>query len=163
MELLREVIDREAILLHEEGVRIKHIGRLDRLPVRLQESIRRCIDLTKDNKSMTLSVAFDYGGRAEIIDAVRAIVADKLTPAEITEDVFQRYLYTSSLPDPDLIIRTAGEMRLSNFLLWQTAYTEYYMTPVLWPDFDEEEVAGALVAYSQRQRRYGNVGQEDIS
>ena len=155
MELLGDVIGRETLRLHEEGVRIRHIGRLGRLPAGLQEAIRQSVELTKENKAMTLSVAFDYGGRAEIIDAVRAIVADELKPDAITEDVFQKYLYTRGLPDPDLVVRTAGEMRLSNFLLWQTAYAEYYSTPVLWPDFDEGEVARALEAYGRRQRRYG--------
>ena len=157
MALLGEAINSETQPLHEEGVRIKHIGRLDRLSPELQQAVRRSVELTKDNEVLTLGVAFNYGGRAEIIDAVRAIVADKLVPEEITEDLFQRYLYTSGLPDPDLIIRTAGEMRLSNFLLWQTAYTEYYSTPVLWPDFDDVEIASALKAYSQRQRRYGGI------
>ena len=157
MELLGEAMDREVRSLHKDGVRIKHIGRLDRLSPKLQQAIRDSMELTKDNQTMTLSVAFDYGGRAEIVRAVRAIVADGLTPSEIDQDVLEQYLYTSGLPDPDLIIRTAGEMRLSNFLLWQTAYAEYYSTPVLWPDFDEEEVVKALVAFSQRQRRYGKV------
>ena len=157
MELLGEAMDREVRWLHEDGVRIRHIGRLDRLSPKLRRAILDSTELTKDNQRMTLSVAFDYGGRAEIVDAVRAIVADGLTPSEIDQDVLERYLYTSGLPDPDLIIRTAGEMRLSNFLLWQTAYAEYYSTPVLWPDFDEGEVVKALVAYSRRQRRYGKV------
>ena len=157
MELLGVAIHDETQPLHEEGVRIKHIGRLERLPPGLQDAIRQSVELTKDNDVLTLSVAFNYGGRAEIVDAVRAIVADGLSPEEITEDLFRRYLYTGGLPDPDLIIRTAGEMRLSNFLLWQTAYAEYYSTPVLWPDFDEEEIDTALKAYSQRQRRYGGI------
>ena len=157
MGLLSEAIRIETQPLHQEGVRIRHIGRLDRLPSPLQDAIHQSVELTKDNDIMTLSVAFDYGGRAEIIDAVRAIVADKLEPSKIAEEVFQRYLYTTDLPDPDLIVRTAGEMRLSNFLLWQAAYAEYYSTPELWPDFDDEEVIKALVAYSQRQRRYGKV------
>ena len=161
MELLSEVIVKEVPRLHEEGVRIRHIGRLDRLPPSLQDAIRESVELTKDNHVLTLSVAFDYGGRAEIIDAVRAIVGDGLAPADINDEVFQRYLYTSGLPDPDLIIRTAGEMRLSNFLLWQMAYAEYYSTPVRWPDFDEKEVTKALVAYNQRHRRYGNVAPGD--
>jgi len=163
MELLGVAIHSETQPLHEEGVRIKHIGRLDRLPLGLQDAIRQSVELTKDNDVLTLSVAFNYGGRAEIVDAVRAIVADKLPPEKITEDRFQKYLYTSGLPDPDLIIRTAGEMRLSNFLLWQTAYAEYYSTPVLWPDFDENEIAAALKAYSQRQRRYGGIASGEFA
>ena len=157
MELLREAIVKETAELHEEGVRIRHIGRQERLPLGLREALRQSVELTKDNRVITLSVAYNYGSRAEIVDAVRAILADGIDPEKISEDLFQRYLYTNELPDPDLIVRTAGEMRLSNFLLWQAAYAEYYSTPVLWPDFDEEEVTRAMVAYSQRQRRYGRV------
>ena len=157
MELLGEAIREETPRLHEEGVRIKHIGRMDRLSPGLQDAIHQGIELTRDNRAMTLSVAFDYGGRAEIIDAVRRIVEDGLPADRLTEDLFQRYLYTGDLPDPDLIVRTAGEMRLSNFLIWQGAYAEYYSTPVLWPDFDDVEVARALEAYSRRQRRYGRL------
>ena len=158
MELLREVIVKETPELHKEGVRIKHIGRVDRLPPGLGEAIRQSVELTKDNRGITLSTACNYGGRAEIIDAIRAIIADGLPAERISEEVFKRYLYTTGLPDPDLVVRTAGEMRLSNFLLWQAAYSEYYSTPVRWPDFDEAEVDRALEAYSLRQRRYGGVG-----
>ena len=115
------------------------------------------IDLTKGNKKLILSVAFDYGGRAEIIDAFCNIVNEGLPIDQINEEVFGRYLYTADLPDPDLIIRTAGEMRLSNFLLWQSAYSEFYSAEVFWPDFDEKEVDNALVEYSQRKRRYGKL------
>ena len=121
-------------------MRIRHLGRQERLPLGLREGLRQSVELTKDNRVITLSVAYNYGSRAEIVDAVRAILADGIDPEKISEDLFQRYLYTNELPDPDLIVRTAGEMRLSNFLLWQAAYAEYYSTPVLWPDFDEEEV-----------------------
>ena len=157
IDLLGDSLREQTQSLHEQGVRIMHLGRLERLQPRLRDAIRHSLELTRNNEDMTLSVAFDYGGRAEIVDAVRAIVSDKLKPSEITEDVFQRYLYTGGLPDPDLIIRTAGEMRLSNFLLWQAAYAEYYSTPVLWPDFDEDEVSRAMDAYSRRQRRYGGI------
>ena len=157
LELLGEAIREETTHLHEEGVRIHHAGRLDRLAPALQEAVRASVELTKDNTVLTLNVAFDYGGRAEILDAVRGVVADGLGPEEISEDVFRRYLYSGRLPDPDLIIRTAGEMRLSNFLLWQAAYSEYYVTDKLWPDFDEAEVARALDAYRRRRRRFGRV------
>jgi undecaprenyl diphosphate synthase len=156
--LMGEAIRQETEPLHREGVRIRHIGRLDRLPDGLQKAIHRSVELTKDNRRMTLSIAYDYGGRGEIIDAVRAIMADGLAPSEITEEVFRRYLYTFELPDPDLVIRTAGEMRMSNFLLWQAAYAEYYATDAHWPDFDEAQVARALAAYGGRRRRYGRVG-----
>ncbi len=155
--IFSSVIEEETKRLHEEGIRIRHIGRSDRVPSGLQEDIRRSVDLTKNNARMTLSVAFDYGGRAEILDAVKRIVADGLPRDEITEEVFRRYLYTGDIPDPDMIIRTGGEMRLSNFLLWQSAYTEYYSTPVLWPEFNEDEVARALSTYNRRQRRFGRV------
>ena len=161
LEILREVIGREVQQLHERGVRIKHLGLLDRLSPQLRQAISDSVELTKNNTGLTLSVAFDYGGRAEILNAVRCILSDGVAPTDIAEELFERYLYTTEVPDPDLIIRTAGEMRLSNFLLWQSAYAEYYATPVLWPDFDEREVAKALDAYSQRQRRFGKVTPEE--
>jgi len=155
MQILNQVIGEETQALHEQGVRIRHLGRLDRLSEKLQREIRKAVDLTKDNTRMTLSVAFDYGGRAEIVDAVRAIVRDGLSADAIDEHMFGKYLYSSGLPDPDLIIRTAGEVRLSNFLLWQSAYSEYYFTPTPWPGFDEEEIRKALIAYSKRERKFG--------
>jgi undecaprenyl diphosphate synthase len=155
--LIRGVIRKEVETLHKEGVRIRHIGRLDRLPPGLRAAILDSVEMTKDNTCLTLSVAFDYGGRAEILHAVRQMLAEGVKPEDISEDLLGRYLYTDGLPDPDLIIRTAGEMRLSNFLLWQAAYAEYYSTPTYWPDFDEEDVARAIAAYSQRKRRFGRV------
>ena len=157
IELLGQALRDETEALHEQGVRIRHIGRLDHLPTPLQKAIRESMEMTRDNDVMTLSVAYDYGARAEIIDAVRAIAAAGIASEDITEEVFQRHLYTSGLPDPDLIIRTGGEMRLSNFLLWQASYSEFYSTPVLWPDFDESQVDNALDAYALRQRRYGKL------
>ena len=155
MELLGKSLSDETGPLHEEGVRIKHLGRIDELTPELRKSIQDSVELTKDNAVMTLSVAFNYGGRAELVDAVRGIVSSGLEPDQITEDVIESYLYTQGIPDPDLVIRTGGEMRLSNFLLWQTSYSEYYSTPTLWPDFDESHVDEALGAYQKRQRRYG--------
>ena len=157
ISIIQEVIRKEAEDLHQEGVRIRHLGRLDRLSPGLQQAIQDSVELTKNNTRLTLNVAFDYGGRAEITSAVQAIVRDGIEPENITEELFATYLHTDGIPDPDLIIRTAGEMRLSNFLLWQTAYAEYYSTPVYWPDFDEAEVANAIEAYGQRQRRFGKV------
>ena len=157
IELLGRAVRDETIPLHEEGVRINHLGRLDRLPETLVEAIRESIELTRHNDVMTLSVAYDYGSRAEMVDAVKAIVADGLPPDEIDERVLARYMYTAGLPDPDLVIRTAGEMRLSNFLLWQAAYAEFYSTGALWPDFDEAEAARALDDYGRRDRRYGKL------
>ena len=155
--LLGQALRDETLPLHEEGVRINHLGRLDKLPDALQEAIRESVELTRHNDRMTLNVAYDYGSRAEIVGAVKAIVADGLSPDQVTEEVLARYLYTDGLPDPDLVIRTGGEMRLSNFLLWQAAYAEFYSTGAWWPDFDEAEAAKALDAYSRRRRRYGKL------
>jgi len=153
--ILTEVVGREARELHKNGVRIRHIGRLDGLPVKVRNSIKKAVELTEDNQGMTLAVALNYGGRAEIIDAMRRISEDKIPARDIDENVLSKYLYTAGLPDVDLVIRTSGEMRTSNFLIWQAAYSEYYFTPVLWPDFDEAELEKALLAYNQRQRRFG--------
>ena len=157
IDLLAEVLQREVGPLHEKGVRLRHIGRLDRLPRHLQQAIEESVELTKDNDALTLSLAYDYGGRAEIVHAVRAILADRAASREITEETFGRYLYTWGLPDVDLVIRTAGEMRLSNFLLWQSHYAEYYTTEAFWPDFDDKEVERALESYALRKRRYGRI------
>jgi undecaprenyl diphosphate synthase len=155
LNLLQEAIDSYTLELHKKGVRIRHLGRRERLPAGLQQSIAKAVELTKDNEGMTLSLAFDYGGRAEIIDAVRQIANEGIPPQKIDEQLFDRYLYTAGLPEVDLVIRTAGELRLSNFLIWQTAYSEYYFAEVFWPDFDSKEIDKALLAYSQRQRRFG--------
>lgn len=155
MQILSRVIKSETKALHEKGVKLRHLGRLNKLPEKLQKQIRKAIDLTENNTRMTLSIAFDYGSRAEIVDAVKSIVAEGLPAAVLDEDLLSRRLYSDGLPDPDLIIRTGGEMRLSNFLLWQSAYSELYFTPVPWPEFDEEEVRKALLAYSKRERRFG--------
>ena len=155
MRILEEVIDREVQNLHKNGVKLRHIGRLEGLSQRLQRAVRDAIELTKDNDRLILNVAFNYGGRSEILDAVRRLMGDGLSPQELSEEAFERYLYTAGLPPPDLIIRTGGEMRLSNFLIWQAAYAEYYSTPTYWPDFNKEELYKALLAYSQRERRFG--------
>jgi undecaprenyl diphosphate synthase len=155
MQILSRVIKSETKALHEKGVKLRHLGRLNKLSEKLQKQIREAIDLTENNTKMTLSIAFDYGSRAEIVDAVKSIVAEGLPAAAINEDLLSRRLYSDGLPEPDLIIRTGGEMRLSNFLLWQSAYSEFYFTPVPWPEFGEEEVKKALLAYSKRERRFG--------
>jgi len=157
LRLLSQAVRREARRLGAAGIRLRHLGRLDGLPPRLQQQVREAIELTKDNERMTVNVAFNYGGRAEILDAVRRLIAEGVPPEEIDEERFSAYLYSAGLPDPDLIIRTAGEMRLSNFLLWQGAYAEYYATPVYWPDFGPAEVDKALLAFSRRQRRFGTI------
>ena len=155
LHLLVAWIERDAPWLNSRGVRLRHIGRLWKLPHFLQEAINKAVELTKDNMGLTLNLAFNYTGRAEIIDAVRQLVKDDIPSQDINEELFSRYLYTNGMPDVDLVIRTAGEFRLSNFLLWQTAYSEFYFTEVLWPDFDREELDRALLSYSQRRRRFG--------
>ncbi len=163
MRLVGRVIDRELHALHENNVRLIHLGSLGRLSPQLQTRVRDAIELTKDNTGLTVCVAFNYGGRAEIVEAVRRIVRDGLTVDQINEDLFADYLSTNGIPDPDLVIRTAGEMRLSNFLIWQTAYAEYYSTPVFWPDFDEAQIDLALDAYAHRGRRFGGTKDKDPS
>ena len=161
MGMLLEVIHSETQALHEKGVRIRHLGRIDRLSPELQEAITFAQELTQNDSKLTLSVAFDYGGRSEILEAARQIISSGIRPEKLDETVFASYLYTNGTPDPDLIIRTGGELRLSNFLLWQSAYSEYYPTPTLWPDLGQEDIALALEAYSQRQRRFGTIYAED--
>lgn len=155
--LLEEVADKEALEFHKLGVKIRHLGRLEDLPRGLRQAVNRAIELTKNNTGMTLSLAFNYGGRTEILDAVRTIITEGVPPQSINEKLFNNYLYTAGLPDVDLIIRTGGELRISNFLIWQASYSEYYFTDVLWPDFGEKEIKKALLSYSQRQRRFGGL------
>jgi len=155
--LLEEIIDKETVELHEKGIRLRHLGRFDGLSSYLEQAVTRAIELTQNNAGMTLSFAFNYGGRAEILDAVRHLIAEGIAPQKIDEKLFNSYLYTAGLPDVDLVIRTGGELRISNFLMWQAAYSEYYFTDVLWPDFDRKEVEKALLSYSQRKRRFGGL------
>ena len=157
MHLLGMTIKRQLNELHKNGVQIRHSGRMTGIAPELQAQIRHALEVTQHNDRIILNVAFNYGGRAEILDAVRQIIADGIRPEELTEELISRYLYTSDLPDPDLIIRTGGEWRLSNFLIWQAAYAEYYATPTYWPDFDERELYRALQEYSARERRFGRV------
>ena len=158
MQLVARVIKREIKELHERGVRLVHLGRLDNLAPSLRRQVIDAIDLTKGNTEMTVAVAFDYGGRAELVDAVRRIIVDGPSPDKVDEETISSYLYTAGMPDPDLVIRTAGEMRLSNFLIWQAAYAEYYSTPTYWPDFGPENIEEALRAYAGRERRFGGLG-----
>ena len=157
ISIMLDVIGPESENLHEQGVRIRHIGSLERLPEDLRHAILNSIRMTDGNDRLTLCVAFNYGSRTEILDAVRKMMADGVDPAGVDEETFAAYLDTAGIPDPDLIIRTAGEMRLSNFLLWQAAYSEFYCTSVLWPDFDEVEVEKALRSYARRERRFGRL------
>ena len=160
MQLMEEVVCRETKELHRRNIRINHLGRLEHLSSSLQSVIRDAIALTEGNTGMTLSVAFNYGGRQELIEAIQQLIRHNIPPDEITEEVVSHHLYTHDLPDPDLVIRTAGEMRLSNFLLWQAAYAEYYTTPTLWPDFGATEIQDALTAFGQRHRKFGTLDSE---
>ena len=163
LSLLEEIIEKEAQELHKNGIRLLHIGRLEGLSPGLKQAIDRAVELTENDTGMTVSVAFNYGGRLEILDAVRRLMVEGVPPQSIDEKLFGNYLYTAGLPDVDLVIRTGGEIRVSNFLVWQAAYSEFYFTPVLWPDFGEEELDKALLSYSQRQRRFGGLGTGDPS
>ena len=155
LRIFREMIDSELKLLHERGIRFRHLGMIHRLPLDLRRKVEEAIELTKGNMGMTLSIAFDYGSRTEIADAVRRLLTNGIRPEEINELSLKEYLYAPEIPDPDLIIRTGGEMRLSNFFLWQAAYSELYFTEALWPDFDRTEIEKALAAYASRQRHFG--------
>ncbi len=157
MRILEHTLDRELPELHKNGVQLRHSGRLEGIPEELRQRVREAIELTRYNDLIILNVAFNYGGRTEILDAVRRIIERGVDPGRLDEDLFSQYLYTPGLPDPDLIIRTAGELRISNFLIWQGAYAEYYATPTYWPDFDKEELYRALLEYSRRERRFGLV------
>jgi undecaprenyl diphosphate synthase len=157
MRLFWDVIQSDLERLRREGVRLRHIGRMEDLAPDIQQAVTHAMEITRDNSELALNICFNYGGRAEIVDAVRHLIAAG-TPAEaITEDLISQHLYTSDLPDPDLVIRTAGEMRLSNYLIWQAAYAEFYATPILWPDFDRAAFMEALAAYGQRKRRFGKL------
>ncbi|MBI2871410.1 MAG: isoprenyl transferase [Candidatus Omnitrophica bacterium] len=162
MSFLIEFLHKELNEMNQNGIRLMAIGRIEGLPGRVQTALKETIEATQQNRDMILNLALNYGGRSEIVDAVRRIAADirgdKVQPEEIDEDVFQKYLYTSGLPDPDLLIRTSGEQRLSNFLLWQVSYAELYVTDTLWPDFGAEGLVRAIESYQTRERRFGGVG-----
>jgi undecaprenyl diphosphate synthase len=157
MRLFWETIRSDIDKLHREGVRLRHLGRLQDLSPDIQKAVRDSVELTSNNTRIGLNVCFNYGGRAELVDAMRQIIADGCTPDSITEELISSYLYTRDLPDPEMVIRTAGEMRVSNFLLWQSAYSEYYATSTLWPDFGREDLRAALESFRQRQRRFGRL------
>lgn len=157
LKIFEEVITREVTELHKNGVKLRHLGTLEGISDNLKQAVHSAIELTQHNDRITLNIAFNYGGRAEILHAVKRMIEDRVPPERVNEKLFESYLYTAGLPDPDLIIRTAGEMRLSNFLIWQSAYAEYYTTPTYWPDFDKQELYQALVAFSHRQRRFGRL------
>ena len=157
MRILEDVIDRELQELHKEGVKLRHIGRLDRLKPSLKQKVLDAIELTKNNSTLTLNIAFNYGGRDEIVWAIRHIIEAGVEPDQVTDQLVSQYLFTAGVPDPDLIIRTSGELRGSNFLIWQGAYAEWYFTPTYWPDFGKEELGKAIAEFGKRDRRYGHV------
>lgn len=157
MKIIARVLDQELNELNDQGVCLHHLGDLAGVEQDLQNKVRKAIELTKNNDRLILNVAFNYGGRAEILHAVRQMLADEIAPETLTESLFSSYLFTRGLPDPDLVIRTSGELRISNFLIWQAAYSEFYPTPVYWPDFGREELYEAIAAFNQRERRFGLV------
>jgi len=160
MNILADVIDREMAELHKEGARLLHIGHLDGLSKTLRQKVEHAIELTRDNKGITIVLAFNYGGRDEIVHAVKKLLADDVKPEEVDTEMVSRYMFTRDIPDPDLVVRTSGERRTSNFLTWQTVYSEWYFPQVYWPDFDKEELRKALQDYAGRERRFGGLEDE---
>ncbi|MBM3180067.1 MAG: di-trans,poly-cis-decaprenylcistransferase [Chloroflexi bacterium] len=162
MLILQDVIDHELNELNREGVQLRHIGRLEGLEPRIQKKVLKAIELTKNNDRLILNVAFNYGGRDEIVCAIQKIINDGIPAVDVTDELVGKYLFTANVPDPDLIIRTSGELRVSNFLIWQAAYSEWYITPTFWPDFDKEEYRHALESFAQRDRRFGKVSSGEL-
>jgi undecaprenyl diphosphate synthase len=161
IEILGSVIGEEVIALNKQNIRIRHLGVLGRLSPGLAKAIVQAVEVTKNNTGLNLCIAFDYGGRAEIVDAVNRLLEAGTPPYKIDEAAISANLYLPGVPEPDLIIRTAGEQRISNFLIWQSAYSEYYSTKTCWPDIDSVEIQQAINEYSQRQRRFGRLPAED--
>lgn len=161
MNIIKDVIERELDELHKQGVRLIHVGHLEGLDPELQRKVMGAVKLTENNDRLILNIAFNYGGRDEILCAVKRIIQDGVQPDQLDSELFSTYLFTAGTPDPDLIIRTSGEMRISNFLIWQAAYSEWYFSPTYWPDFDKEELRKAVFAYSQRDRRFGKVSSKE--
>lgn len=157
MLLLESVVENELAELHQEGVQIRHIGRLEALPKGLGEKVKNAIEITKNNQRLILYIAWNYGGRDEIVYAVQKIIEAGIPANEVTEETITNHLFTQKCPDPDLIIRTSGECRTSNFLIWQGIYAEWVFTPILWPDFNKEELRKALIEFGSRERRFGKV------
>lgn len=164
MKLLESYLLKELPEMMENSIKLTAIGRLDLLPPSAKKTLDRCMKETENNKGMVLNLALSYGGRTEIIDAVRKVADDlkagRVKAEEITEESFSGYLYTADMPDPDFLVRTSGEMRVSNFLLWQIAYAEIYVTDTLWPDFGEDDLINALLDFQKRERRFGLTGSQ---
>ncbi|MDK2982294.1 MAG: undecaprenyl diphosphate synthase [Chloroflexota bacterium] len=161
LQLLGEMLDREVAQLHKDGVCIHHIGRLEHLSDILRKKIAAAVELTKDNTKLFLNIAWNYGGRDEILYACQNLIRDGVAPEDVTEELFSQNLFTKGTPDPDLMIRTSGEYRTSNYLIWQSAYSEWYFTDTLWPDFDRESLQDAINSFAGRERRYGGRNAED--
>ena len=157
IRILGMCLVRDVDELHRQGVQLRHIGSLDGLPAELRQQVLAAIDLTSANDRIVLTLAFNYGGRQEVLQAVREIVASGMAPEDVTEEVISAHLYTHGMPDPDLIIRTSGEHRTSNFMVWQGAYAELFFTPVYWPDFGPDHLRAAVDDFAQRERRFGHV------
>jgi undecaprenyl diphosphate synthase len=161
MNIIREVIEKELDELNKQGVQLRHLGHLEGLDPDLQQKVLDAVKMTEKNNRLILSIAFNYGGRDEILCAVTKMLEDGIKPKDVTPELFSSYLFTRDIPDPDLIVRTSGEMRTSNLMIWQAAYSELYFTPTYWPDFDKEELRKAVFSYSQRDRRYGKVSSKE--
>ena len=157
MNIFDDVFNRELNALHKQGAQLRHIGRLEGIRPSMIEKIKRGVEMTKNNSRLILNVAFNYGGRDEILHVVQSIVESGVKPQDVTPELIEQYLFTSGSPDPDLVIRTSGEMRTSNFLLWQSAYSEWYFPEVYWPDFGRKQLLEAIQEYNQRERRFGLV------
>jgi undecaprenyl diphosphate synthase len=157
MRILEDVLDNELQELHDQGVQLHHIGRLDQLDPALADKVLRGIEYTRNNDRLVLNVAFNYGGRDEVVVAIQRILRDGVKADEVTEELVSAYLFTAGVPNPDLIIRTSGELRGSNFMIWQGAYSEWYFPATYWPDFGKEQLRQALDEFSHRERRYGKV------
>jgi undecaprenyl diphosphate synthase len=157
MRLFEDVLERELQELYDQGVQLRHLGRLEKLSPSFRQRVLHAIEYTRHNSRLILNIAFNYGGRDEIVYAIQGMLRDGVKPEEVDENKVCEYLFTAGLPDPDLIIRTSGEMRGSNFLLWQGSYSEWYFPAVYWPDFDKEQLRRALEDFNRRDRRYGKV------
>jgi len=167
MSLLKEFLKKEVKSLNKNGIRLSSIGKISEFPKDVQEELKRAKQKTKDNRGMTLFLALNYGGRDEIIEGVKKlykkVLEKKIEIEEISTEIFSEFLYTKGVPDPDLLIRTSGELRVSNFLLWQISYSEFYFTKTLWPDFRREHLLEAVADFQKRKRRYGGIGENNVS
>jgi undecaprenyl diphosphate synthase len=163
LRILGETLPTETEELHKHGARLQHIGTFDGLSEPLVAGIKHALDLTRDNTAITLTLAFNYGGRDEIVRAVKRMIAEGVSQESVTPETFASYLYTAGMPDPDLIIRTSGEMRTSNFLLWQAAFAEYHFCAKFWPEFGADDLEAAIADYQSRERRFGGLVAPDTS